>query len=68
MNDRLQQLQAQKKALEDQKNAVQKEVKKEARKRKRIIEKAKTLSDHDLLAVVQARAVAKAKAKAKAAA
>ena len=59
LNDRLRQLQTQKKALEDQKNGLQKEAKAEARERKRVIETARTLSDQDLLAVVQARAVAR---------
>ena len=53
-------------ASKEAEEKARKEAKKEARKRKRVIEKAKTLSDQDLLAVAQARAVAKAKAQAKA--
>jgi hypothetical protein len=57
-----------KRALEVQKKAVAKEMKSEQRKRKRMLDKAKNLSDADLLSVVATRqAQAKAKAKAKAA-
>ena len=62
-------LKAEKRGLKAQRAAVAKAIKNEERKRKRVLERAKTLSTDDLLGVVAARAAAKAKiaqAKAKA--
>ena len=64
-------LTAEKRGLQAQRAAVAKAIKNEERKRKRVLEMAKTLSTDDLLGVVAARAAAKgkiaqAKAKAKA--
>ena len=59
-------LKARQKALQVQRTALAKTIKNENKKRQRIVDKAKTLSTEDLLAVVASRAAAKAKAKAKA--
>jgi len=60
-------------ALKDQRaqllanrKAVQKELKNEERKRQRLMDKARNLSNEDLASVLGSRAVAAAKAKAKA--
>lgn len=59
-------LEAQRRALVYERKQVQKELKNEQRKRRRILEKAKTLSDSELCQVMAARAKAKAVAQAKA--
>ena len=56
----------QQKDLQTQRRLVQKDLKNAKAKQKRVIEKARTLSDAQLLMVVASRAAAKAKAKAKA--
>ena len=63
--DRVAALQQQKRDLQAQRSAVAKAIKNEAKKRRRVLDRAKTLSTDDLLSVVAARAAAKAKAKAK---
>ena len=52
--------------LKREQQNISKEIKLENRKRQRLLEKARGLSDTDLLSVVATRAAAKAKAKAKA--
>ena len=52
--------------LKREQQTISKEIKLENRKRQRLLEKARGLSDTDLLSVVATRAAAKAKAKAKA--
>ena len=65
--DRMAELTERKRALKQERADVAKQIKAEARKRKKIMEKAKTLSDAELMAVLAARgAAAKAKAQAKA--
>jgi hypothetical protein len=51
-------------ALLQERRAVQKEMNKEKRKRKRIVEKTKLLTDGELVRELAARAKARAKAKA----
>ena len=60
--DRVAALQQQKRDLQAQRTAVAKAIKNEAKKRKRVLDRAKTLSTDDLLSVVASRAAAKAKA------
>ena len=69
--ERLIQLEQRRKTLHQQRQAVQKEIKNESRKRQRLLEKARGLSDDSLLQVIvnraskaQAKASGKAKAKA----
>ena len=64
-SDHIHTLQARQKALQAQRTALAKTIKSENKKRQRVIDKAKTLSTDNLLAVVASRAAAKAKAKAK---
>ena len=45
---------------------MQRELRNEERKRRRLVEKARSLSTEDLVTILGARAAAKAKAKAKA--
>ena len=63
---RLRALEDRKRELHEARRAVAKEVKKEAKKRRRIMEKAKGLSNETLLQVIVSRATAKANAKARA--
>ena len=63
---RLTELENEKKRLYSEREALQKEIKNEERKRLRHKEKARGLSDADLLDIMAARAAAKAKAHAKA--
>ncbi len=58
-------LEAQRRAIAAQKAQVVKELRSETRKRARLVEKAKGLTDADLVEVLAARAKAKAKAEAK---
>ena len=62
--ERLIQLEERRRTLHQQRQAVQKEIKNESRKRQRLLEKAKGLSDDSLLQVIVNRA-SKAEAKAK---
>ena len=65
--DRMAELTERKRPLKQERAEVAKQIKAEARKRKKIMEKAKTLSDAELMAVLAARgAAAKAKAQANA--
>ena len=60
-------LDARRRALQDERAALQKEIRNEERKRRRRLEKARGLSNEDLLEIAAARAAqAKAKAAAKA--
>lgn len=63
-------LEERRRALVQERKAVQKDLRNEQRKKRRLLDKAKTLSDGDLLQVIATRAkaksVAEAKAKAKA--
>ena len=67
--DRVAELEQRRRELQKQRKELNKTIKNEQRKHKRIMDKAKTLSDAELLAVVasrQAKAKAKPKAKGKA--
>ena len=64
---RLRALEDRKRELHEARRAVAKEVKKESKKRRRIMEKAKGLSNETLLQVIVSRATTKANAKARAA-
>ena len=59
-------LQLRRKELRQERDAVSKDLRNAERKRQRLLERARGLSDDDLLALVAARAVAKGHAKAKA--
>ena len=63
---RLRALEERKRELHEARRAVAKEVKKETKKRRRIMEKAKGLSNETLLQVIVSRATTKANAKARA--
>ena len=63
--DRITHLREQERALKDERKRIASEVRKETKKKARLVEKAKLLTDADLLAVLGSRAVAKAKAKGK---
>ena len=65
--DPVAELAARHRALLQERKAVQKEMKKEKRKRKVIIQKTKALTDGELVRELAARAKSRAKAKAKAA-
>jgi hypothetical protein len=58
-------LKAEKKRLAEDTKRVAKEEKKEKQKRQRLMHKAGSLTDHDLLSIVANRAQGRAKAKAK---
>ena len=64
--DRIAELKAQRKALAQEKKDVQRQLKLEQRRHRRIMSKAKTLTDQELAQVLAERAAAHAKAKAKA--
>ena len=63
---RLRALEERKRELHESRRAVAKEIKKETKKRRRIMEKAKGLSNETLLQVIVSRATTKANAKARA--
>jgi len=60
----IERLLAERKALQEQKATVKKQLKAERRRKKKILEKTRTLSDGELMAEFVARAKARAKAKA----
>ena len=60
----IERLLAERKALQEQKATVKKQLKAERRRKKKILEKTRTLSDSELMAEFVARAKARAKAKA----
>ena len=62
---RLETLAAEQRRLLAERRRVQADIVKEGKKRKRLMEKARSLSDADLLAVMASRAQAKAQGKAK---
>ena len=64
--NRVADLEQQQRAINQQRKQVAKDLKNEKKKRQRVMDKAKTLSDAELLQVLGARANANAKAKAKA--
>jgi hypothetical protein len=64
--DRIRALEDERRAIVEQKKKVSKDIKNEGRKRARLVEKAKNLSDDDLMEILSIRAQAKANAKAKA--
>ena len=63
---RLETLAAEQRRLLAERRRVQADIVKEGKKRKRLMEKARSLSDADLLSVIASRAQAKAQAKTKA--
>ena len=66
LHDRIAQLRAQQATIHEERKRVQRELRNEERKRRRLVEKARSLSTEDLVTILGARAAAKAKAKAKA--
>ena len=64
-SDALSALHARKRALRVERERVAKQLRYEERKRDRLLEKAKNLSDQDLVSLMAGRAQARAKAKAK---
>ena len=61
-------LEKRRKALRNERRVLAKAIKKEEKQKTKLIERARRLSDADLLAILGSRAAAKAKAQAKAAA
>ena len=61
-------LEKRRKALRNERRVLAKAIKKEEKQKTKLIERARRLSDTDLLAILGSRAAAKAKAQAKAAA